>query len=85
MFTGLAAYLVYEYAPTARGSGIPEADLLLCTSKSKPMVWQTAQVFASAIHDAYDIRQHIRSIDSSRFTEINEILRDFSIVLEEGG
>ena len=27
MFTGLAAYLVYEYAPTARGSGIPEADL----------------------------------------------------------
>ncbi|CAK9109581.1 unnamed protein product [Durusdinium trenchii] len=24
MFTGLAAYLVYEYAPTARGSGIPE-------------------------------------------------------------
>ena len=26
-FAGLAAYLVYEYAPTARGSGIPEADL----------------------------------------------------------
>ena len=24
VFTGLAAYLVYEYAPTARGSGIPE-------------------------------------------------------------
>ncbi|CAJ1382806.1 unnamed protein product [Effrenium voratum] len=24
MFSGLAAYLVYEYAPTARGSGIPE-------------------------------------------------------------
>ena len=23
-FSGLAAYLVYEYAPTARGSGIPE-------------------------------------------------------------
>lgn len=27
MFTGLAAYLVYEYAPTARGSGIPEAGM----------------------------------------------------------
>lgn len=28
MFTGLAAYLVYEYAPTARGSGIPEAGMM---------------------------------------------------------
>ena len=29
MFTGLAAYLVYEYAPTARGSGIPEVPAQL--------------------------------------------------------